>query len=121
MAEKTVDIEGFAFKPDRVVIAVGDSVKWVNKDKAVHTAERSAKPTFNTGPLAQGASKAIRFDEASAAEGFDYICGPHSFMKGIVVVTLSGSLPGAYSREEAIHLHSESRGDPGAKTKGHGG
>ena len=115
MAEKTVDIEGFAFKPDRVVIAVGDSVKWVNKDAARHSAERSAQPTFNTGLLAKGESKAIRFDQASSAEGFDYICGPHPFMKGIVVVTLAGSLPAAYAREEAIHLHAEP--DGGTATK----
>lgn len=107
MAEKAVDIEGFAFKPDRVVIAVGDTVKWLNKDAARHSAERSAQPTFNTGLLAQGESKSIQFNQASAAEGFDYICGPHPFMKGVVVVTLPGSMPAAYSREEAVHSHKQ--------------
>jgi plastocyanin len=118
MAEKTVDIESFAFKPDRVVIVVGDSVKWVNKDTARHSAERSAQPTFNTGLLAKGESKAIRFDQASSADGFDYICGPHPFMKGIVVVTLAGSLPASYSRDEAIHLHAEHDERTGAKPRG---
>ena len=107
MAEKTVDIEKFAFKPAQVVIAVGDSVKWVNKDAARHSAERSEQPTFNTGLLAQGESKSIQFNQASSAAGFDYICGPHTFMKGVVVVTLAGSIPAAYSLEEALHHHSK--------------
>lgn len=113
MAEKAVDIQGFAFKPDRVVISVGDTVKWTNKDSAKHTAERSDKPTFNTGLLATGQSSAIQFNEASTADGFGYICGPHPFMKGVVVVTLQGSTAAAYSREEAIELHANKRATHG--------
>lgn len=51
MAEHTITIQNLQFNPpdgEPVVIAVGDSVKWVNRDNARHDARRDAAPTFRT-------------------------------------------------------------------------
>src|SRR5439155_563684 len=46
-----VEMKGFAFVPETVEINVGDSVQWVNRDTAQHTATRTDAPAFNTGLL----------------------------------------------------------------------
>lgn len=103
MATKTVEISGFKFVPDRIVIEVGDRVKWVNRDGAAHTASRDDKPSFDTGLLGKDEeSKEIQFTEASGSDGFRYFCRPHTFMVGHVVVTLSGSNTASFSREENL-------------------
>ena len=43
----TVTIEATSFKPDRLTVAVGDTVVWVNKDPFPHTA--TAAGAFDSG------------------------------------------------------------------------
>lgn len=81
-AELGVAIQGFAFNPASVKIAVGDSVLWTNKDGATHTATSDSN-SWTTGTLGTGASKAVKFDTAGT---FPYHCGIHPSMKGTVVV-----------------------------------
>jgi plastocyanin len=76
----SVNISGFAYAPVNVVVAQGGTVTWTNKDSAAHTATGSG---FDTGSLAQNASKAVTF----ATKGtFDYVCTFHSNMRGTVTV-----------------------------------
>ena len=82
-ATQTVDISGFAFKPDVLFITAGDTVTWTNRDSAQHSV------LFLTG-LGQtenfglGQSSALRF---IAPGTYRYICGLHGqSMSGMVVV-----------------------------------
>lgn len=82
-ATLTIDISGFAFRPDTVFITAGDTVTWTNRDSAQHSV------VFLTG-LGQtenfglGQSSSLRF---IAPGTYKYICGLHGqSMSGTVVV-----------------------------------
>jgi plastocyanin len=99
----TVEMKDFAFVPETVEINVGDTVTWVNRDTAEHTATRNDPPAFNTGLLAQGESGSITFTAPSDMKGFEYFCIPHqSFMRGHVRVMLPGSAPMRTTHAKAV-------------------
>lgn len=80
-ATKTVSISGFAYKPATLTVAKGTTVRWVNKDRAPHTATRARG--FNTKRIAGGKSAAVRFN---ARGSFSYHCAIHPEMRGKIVV-----------------------------------
>jgi plastocyanin len=77
-----VTIAGFAFGPNRHQGTVGQPVTWVNNDDSPHqitvvsTKERSAI-------LTKGQSAVMAFNAAGA---YEYICGLHPTMKGVIEV-----------------------------------
>ena len=79
-ASASVTIANFAFSPATVTINVGDTVTWTNSDDVAHSATGSG---FDTGLLNQGQSGSATF---SSAGTFSYICTPHPYMEGTVVV-----------------------------------
>ncbi|MEX0891912.1 MAG: cupredoxin family copper-binding protein [Gemmatimonadota bacterium] len=81
--EVRVTIQRFLFTPGTIRIRAGQTIEWVNQDAAVHTvnAENAA---FQSGAIQPGSSWRARFDQPGR---FPYYCGPHPFMKGVVVVT----------------------------------
>lgn len=80
-ADHTVTITGFAFQPANLTIAAGDSVTFVNKDGAPHTATQ--KGGFDTGRLKRNAQAKLTFP---AAGSFGYFCKFHRKMKGQITV-----------------------------------
>jgi len=83
-ATQSVEISGFAFRPDVMFITAGDTVTWTNRDSAQHSI------VFLTG-LGQtenfglGQSSSLRF---IAPGTYTYICGLHGqSMSGVVVVS----------------------------------
>lgn len=101
-----VEITEFAYKPDSLVIEVGDKVKWINRDSTRHTATRAQAPTFDTGLLSQNQeSGEVEFTQASDANGFAYLCTPHPFMTAKVIVTLPGSSLKSYLHEPHHPTH----------------
>jgi plastocyanin len=84
----TVDIKNFAFKPPHVTVAPGTTVKWVNRDKAPHTAT-STQPrgAFDSGKLKQGQSYAFKFKHPGTYKYYGKI---HPDMKGTVTVRRGG-------------------------------
>jgi plastocyanin len=72
----TVTIEGTSFRPDRLSVAVGDTVVWVNKDPFPHTA--TATGTFDSGGI--DPEKSWKFLPAKKGT-FDYVCTFHPTMK----------------------------------------
>lgn len=80
--EKQVRIEGFAFRPGEIVIPVGGTVVWFQKDGATHTVT-AEEGSFNSGRLPKGE----RFSHTFSQKGtFDYICEFHPSMRGKVTV-----------------------------------
>jgi len=86
-ADGAVTIAGFAFDPTTITVQVGDTVTWTNQDSTAHTA--TAAGAFDTGNIANGASKSITFATAGT---FAYHCTIHPTMTGTVVVQ-AGTAP----------------------------
>ncbi len=81
--EATVDIADFAFDPETVEIAVGDTVIWTNQDGSPHTATAQDRDVLQSGTLQQGDSYSQTFDTAGT---YDYFCEFHATMNGTIVV-----------------------------------
>ena len=87
LAEQTfeVNIEKYTFTPQEINIRVGDTVKWVNREKRT-----SHSVIF---PQEDGRESERFFPDESWQRQFTqpgnypYHCGPHPEMKGLVVVS----------------------------------
>lgn len=87
LAEQTfeVNIEKYTFMPQEINIRVGDTVKWVNREKRT-----SHSVIF---PQEDGRESERFFPDESWQRQFTqpgnypYHCGPHPEMKGLVVVS----------------------------------
>jgi len=77
-----VDIQDFAFGPNEIQVAVGDTVAWKNLDPFAHSV-RANDQSFGSEPLNQGDTFSFTF---ATAGSFAYICGIHPSMSGTVVV-----------------------------------
>lgn len=86
-ATVTVRISDFKFTPKTVTINEGDTVTWVNDGPTLHTAT-AEDGSFDTGNLERGESGSATFDTAGT---ISYICTPHPFMKGTVIVRAAAS------------------------------
>lgn len=79
----TVEIVKFKFSPADLTIAAGDSVTFINKDGAPHTATANSG-AFDTGRLNKNQSATLTFNGAGS---FDYFCAIHPNMKATLTVT----------------------------------
>ena len=70
------------FLPERLEVAVGDTVTWTNRDLVPHTVT-AARAGVESGNIAPGAS--WRFVVRRRGD-IDYVCRYHPSMKGAVVV-----------------------------------
>jgi plastocyanin len=88
-ADHGVDIAGFAFSPQSVTVAVGDTVTWSNADAQNHTATANGG-SFDTGTIGGNTSKSVTFSTAGA---FAYHCKIHPSMTGTIVVEGAAAPP----------------------------
>lgn len=77
-----VNIVGFAFVPDTLIITVGQVVRWTNSDAAPHTST-SDSPLWDSGNLNQGQSWSRQFDTPGA---YPYHCSIHPTMEAVIIV-----------------------------------
>jgi plastocyanin len=77
-----VSIRDYRYAPARIEIEAGSAVEWINEDQAVHTAS-SDNGTWDSGAIPQGQRWRAVFHEPGL---YPYHCGPHPFMRGVVVV-----------------------------------
>jgi plastocyanin len=82
-AEVPVDIRDFAYSPNPIEIATGDTVTWTNQDEVPHTATGEDRDVLQSGTIAPGASFSQVFAEAGE---FGYFCEFHPNMTGTIVV-----------------------------------
>ncbi|MCA1779376.1 MAG: hypothetical protein LC637_08350 [Xanthomonadaceae bacterium] len=91
--EVVVEIIGNSFYPKVIEIEPGTKVTWVNEDvftylagefSGVHNAVGTLGPKrFATPLLGHGESASVAFDESGE---YTYICTPHPYMKGRIIV-----------------------------------
>ena len=81
-ASASVTITDYKFTPDTVTVNEGDTVTWTNEGPTVHTAT-AEDGSFDTGTLNKGESGSATFTSAGT---INYICSPHPYMKGKVIV-----------------------------------
>src|SRR5687767_12025283 len=75
-----VKIVDFKFKPKRIEIGQGTSVKWVNKGDETHTV--TSGNAFDSGDIAPGDTFRRKFKQTGV---FKYSCTIHPEMRGRVV------------------------------------
>ncbi|MGI5864297.1 MAG: cupredoxin domain-containing protein [Myxococcales bacterium] len=78
---ESVEIEGFAFRPLRIVVPRGTTVVWTNRDKVLHTVT-AVDGGFDSA-VPPDRSFRLTFDQPGT---YPYNCEPHPFMRGVVVV-----------------------------------
>lgn len=76
-----VAIAGFAFVPQNLTVAAGDTVRWTNADPTTHTVT-AAGGEFNSS-VSTGATFEHTFETAGE---FDYFCSIHGTMTGTITV-----------------------------------
>lgn len=76
-----VEIAAFAFMPAQLAIAAGDTVEWVNRDIAPHTATDTAE-AWDTGPLQKAETATVTF---STPGRYAYFCRFHPHMRAEIV------------------------------------
>jgi amicyanin len=86
-ASGSVTIADFSFTPGTITIDVGDTVTWNNNGPTPHSATAN-DGSFDTGILRKGQSGSHTFAQAGT---YSYICTPHPYMKGTVVVQAAQS------------------------------
>ncbi len=77
-----VDIVDFRFEPSEVTVAAGTTVRWENKDEAIHSVV-DRELDVRSEDLAQRDTFERTFDEPGE---HPYVCGIHDYMEGIVTV-----------------------------------
>jgi len=80
-ATHQVAIQGFAFVPAQLSVAVGDTVVFTNADGAPHTATGGS---FDTGTIKKGKSKSVTI---TAAGNHAYKCKFHPKMTGVITAS----------------------------------
>jgi plastocyanin len=75
-------IQGFAYTPARIEIAAGTTIEWKNQDPVAHTVT-ATDGSFDSGSIESGATWRHRFDTPGT---YSFVCTPHPFMRGSVVV-----------------------------------
>ncbi len=77
-----VHIRNFAYVPDTITVAAGQSVLFVQDDQTPHTVTAADK-SFDSGNLDQRATWAHAFAKPGT---YAYVCAYHPNMKGTIVV-----------------------------------
>lgn len=79
-----VRIADYRFKPERLSIKAGTTVRWTNDEKrTTHSVRFPAEGGLESERLFPGDSWQRRFDKPGI---YPYTCGPHPEMKGLVEV-----------------------------------
>lgn len=80
-----IRIEGYKFIPSEVSVRAGDSVRWINREKRTsHSVVFPAEGGLESERLFPDESWERRFEKAGR---YEYHCGPHPEMKGLIVVS----------------------------------
>lgn len=76
--------QDFAFAPANIVVDVGTTVTWANRDGVAHTVTSDGGSEFRSQLLDQDETFSHTFVEPGQ---YRYYCEPHPYMKGLVTVS----------------------------------
>jgi YVTN family beta-propeller protein len=81
-----IRVRGFAFGSDKVTVAAGHTVTWINDDPVPHTAtaQTTHGKLWDTGQVVPGSSMTVTMSKPGT---YVYQCDDHPFMRATVVVT----------------------------------
>ena len=83
--DTTITIANSQFEPILLEIAAGTTVTWVNEDMIPHQISSATSIWFDDSPMLQsGESYSFTFEQIG---DFQYICGPHTGMSGIIRIS----------------------------------
>ena len=77
------NLAGFAYEPQELTVAAGETVTWTNDDEAGHTVTHEGD-AFGSDTLDRGGTFEHRFERPGR---YRYLCALHPEMRGTVVVT----------------------------------
>lgn len=83
-AEQVVDISNYQFQPRMLQIKVGDTVRWVNREKRTSHSILFPALSLESERLFPDESWTRRFDVVGS---YPYRCGPHPEMFGQIEVS----------------------------------
>jgi plastocyanin len=75
-------IQGMAFNPSTITVAIGTTITWTNKDAVSHTVT-SNSGAFDSGIIGSNGTHSFTFNTAGT---FSYYCAIHPTMTATVVV-----------------------------------
>ena len=91
-AAAEVEIDQFAFVPQRISVKAGTTVTWINEDDAPHTVASSNK-LFKSNALDTGDKFSFTFTTPGT---YAYFCSVHPHMTGTVVVEAASGADAAH-------------------------
>jgi len=86
LAQNTLEIhiQAYRYEPPELTVQVGDTVRWVNREKRTsHSILFPAEGGLESERIFPDEHWERRFDRPGR---YEYRCGPHPEMKGIIVV-----------------------------------
>ena len=78
-----VEIKDFKYGPETIQVKRGQTVDFTNEDTAKHTATSKPQGTFDSGDIAKGQTKPVKFEKAGS---FRLYCVYHPTMAAKVEV-----------------------------------
>jgi plastocyanin len=81
-SEFAASIQQLAYAPARIEVPAGTTIVWTNRDPVAHTVT-AEDGSWDSGLIQPGATWRRTFDRPGT---YPFICTPHPFMKGVVVV-----------------------------------
>ncbi|HIG94367.1 MAG: Blue (Type 1) copper protein [archaeon GW2011_AR13] len=78
-----IEINNFAFAPQELIVKVGSTVVWNNKDSVKHTVTSDSGTELGSELLGNGESYSHTFNNVGT---FEYHCTPHPSMTGKIIV-----------------------------------
>ena len=80
-----VSISEFLFGPEKIIVQKGRTIEWTNTDDSPHqvTVAQGTPSELRTDIILKGKTAGFRFDHAGT---YNYICGFHPGMKGVIEV-----------------------------------
>ena len=91
-AAAEVEIDQFAFVPQRITVKAGTTVTWINEDDVPHTVASSNK-LFKSKALDTGDKFSFTFTTPGT---YAYFCSVHPHMTGTVVVEAASGADAAH-------------------------
>ena len=85
-APGTVAMKGLEFLPDRLTVAVGETVTWTNEESLDHNVVARKGARFRSRAFGRGGTYTFTPERPGT---IDYVCTLHPGMEGRIVVTRS--------------------------------